>query len=110
MAGIENDQNIVMIENIKNPKLRNRVQGQDSFVSAGDNKLVSPMYSSFSIDSSQFSVEQTAQYLEFINETTARLQKFSQNPQTVSEQCDILVIQKNHVYWKNEPFALEDDL
>ena len=110
MAGIENNQNVVMIENVKTSKFRNRVQGQDAFVSAGDNKLVSSMYSFSNIDLSQFSVEQTVQYLEFINETTARLQKFSQNPQTVSEQCDILVIQKNRIYWKNEPFAFEDDL
>lgn len=110
MAGIENNQNVVMIENVKTSKFRNRVQGQDAFISAGDNKLVSSMYSFSNIDLSQFSVEQTVQYLEFINETTARLQKFSQNPQTVSEQCDILVIQKSRVYWKNEPFALEDDL
>ncbi len=110
MAGIENNQNVVMIENVKISKLQNRVQGQDAFVSAGDNKLVSSMYNSFSIDLSQFSIEQTAQYLEFINETTARLQRFSPNHQTVSEQCDILVIQNNRTYWKNEPFALEDDL
>lgn len=110
MAGIENNQNVVMIENVKTSKFRNRVQGQDAFISAGDNKLVSSMYSFSSIDLSQFSVEQTVQYLEFINETTARLQKFSQNPQTVSEQCDILVIQKNRIYWKNEPFDFEDDL
>lgn len=110
MAGIENNQNVVMIENVKTSKFRNRVQGQDAFVSGGDNKLVSSMYSFSNINLSQFSVEQTVQYLEFINETTARLQKFSQNPQTVSEQCDILVIQKNRVYWKNKPFAFEDDL
>lgn len=94
MAGIENNQNVVMIENVKTSKFRNRVQDQDAFISAGDNKLVSSMYSFSNIDLSKFSVEQTVQYLEFINEITARLQKFSQNPQTVSEQCDILVIQK----------------
>lgn len=110
IAGIENNQNVVMIENVKTSKFRNRVQAQEAFVSAGDNKLVSPMYSFSNIDLSQFSIEQTVQYLEFINETTARLQKFGPSPQTVSEQCDILVIQKNYVYWKNEPFALEDDL
>lgn len=110
MTGIENNQNVVMIENVKTSKFRNRVQCQDAFISAGDNKLVSSMYGFSNIDLSQFSIERMIQYLEFINETTARLQKFSQNPQTVSEQCDILVIQKNRVYWKNEPFALEDDL
>ena len=109
MTGIENNQNIVIVENIKSSKLRNRVQGQDAFISAGDNKLVFPMYNAFGIDLNTYNIERMAQYLEFINETTARLQKFSQNPQTVSEQCDILVIQKNRVYWKNEPFALEDD-
>lgn len=110
MTGIENNQNIVIVENIKSSKLRNRVQGQDAFISAGDNKLVFPMYNSFDIDLNTYNIERMIQYLEFINETTARLQKFSQNPQTVSEQCDILVIQKNRVYWKNKPFAFEDDL
>lgn len=109
ITGIENNQNIVIVENIKNSKLRNRVQGQDAFISAGDNKLVFPMCNSFDIDLNTYNIERMVQYLEFINETTARLQKFSQNPQTVSEQCDILVIQKSRVYWKNEPFVLEDD-
>ena len=110
IAGIENNQNVVMVENIKNPKFRNRVQDQDAFISAGNNNLVSPMYNSFGIDLNTYNIERMVQYLEFINETTARLQKFNPNHQTVSEQCDILVIQKNCFYWKNEPFALEDDL
>lgn len=110
MAGIENNQNVVMIENVKISKFRNRVQDQFAFVSAGDNKLVFPMYNSFKIDPNTYDIERMVRYLEFINETTARLQKFSPNPQTVSEQCDILVIQKSRVYWKNEPFSFEDNL
>lgn len=52
---------------------------------------------------SAYRLQDAVNLLKYVNEVTARLQQFQEVLQTVSEECDILILYKNHEHlWLNK--------
>lgn len=59
---------------------------------AGESGALSSMLHAFRADYGKFPLQESADYLRFLNRATADLLHFSENSDTVSPGCDVLVI------------------
>jgi hypothetical protein len=74
----------------------------------GDNSIATMLmaHQSDSPHCLHFSLQEGINYLRFINETTSKLQYYNGELQSVSKECDVLVIDSNGARWVTSPEEL----
>ncbi len=74
----------------------------------GDNKIALELMSQQQINSNclLFSLQEGVNYLRFINATASKLQYYNGWLQSISESCDVLVINETHAQWIKSPEIL----
>ncbi len=74
----------------------------------GDNSIATMLmaHQSDSPHCLHFSLQEGINYLRFINETTSKLQYYNGELQSVSKECDVLVIDSDGVRWVTSPEEL----
>lgn len=73
---------------------------------SGESKIVIKLTDMFPVDRNAFPLQESINYLRFLTRSVAGLQHYAQINQTVSEDCDILVLRNSGAQWITSPEIL----
>lgn len=76
------------------------------FIFSGESDLAKKIAEMLPVNQNRFPVQESINYLRFINSTVAGMLHYAQRNQTVSEECDVLVITADGSRWITEPCNL----
>lgn len=75
--------------------------GNPPFVFSGENDLAKTVVEAVPTDRATFPVVDMISYVRFVTATVSEIQRFGQVPQTVSRDCDVLILTPDGAYWDN---------
>lgn len=75
-------------------------------VYSGESDLAKKLIDMFVVDRNAFPLQESINYLRFLNRSVAGLQHYAQIKQTVSEECNVLVLQSSGAQWITAPEEL----
>lgn len=106
-AGIDNGQQVILSMNIKDEysTAQTNTFGYGAYF-RGDDKELKELLGLFPIDVSYYPMQESVEYIKFLNRTIAGLQKYSKHLQSISEECDVLIIDKYGTRWETPPKQL----
>lgn len=73
---------------------------------SGESEIVIKLMDMLPVDRNAFPLQESINYLRFLTRSVAGLQHYAQISQTVSEDCDILVIRDSGAQWITSPDTL----
>lgn len=99
MSGYKFDKCFVL--SIETSQLQIRKLGTGTVAFAGECDMLYSLLNDpkYKYDYEKFNLQDAIDFLTLLNRTVANFQHFQQQPQTVSEDCDVLVIKKTSSYY-----------
>jgi len=73
---------------------------------SGESEILIKLTDMFPVERNAFPLQESINYLRFLTRSVAGVQHYAQINQTVSEECDILVIQDIGAQWITSPETL----
>lgn len=106
-AGIDNGQQAILSMDIKDeyPTAQTNTFGYGAYY-RGDDKELKNLLGLFPIDVDYYPMQESVDYIKFLNRTIAGLQRYSKHLQSISEECDVLIIDKYGTRWETAPKQL----
>lgn len=100
ICGYQNNHRIIASTNTLKPSIT-LFTSEASLTYSGENQFVDLLINSpiIPFEYSKFTMQDSVDFLCFLNETVANLMHFGQYSPTVSKECDILAIYPNKSYW-----------
>ncbi|WKY45976.1 hypothetical protein Q5O14_07740 [Eubacteriaceae bacterium ES2] len=71
----------------------------NTLIYSGDSDILSTLINNFKYDYQKFNLADAYSFITLLNKTTASFQHFQQRAQTVSEDCDVLLITPKSTKW-----------
>ncbi|MEZ3443615.1 MAG: hypothetical protein K1W30_00490 [Lachnospiraceae bacterium] len=101
LCGYYHGDRVVITTNTQSPEITNIID--DGILYSGENDFVSMLIKTdiIKFNYGNFTLQDAANFLRFLNTTVAGLMKFGECLPTVSESCDILAILPDNAYWLN---------
>ncbi len=107
IAGIENGKrHVFVLDSISNIIKEDTDALGNGYTYLGESKLASEIVNMVKHDHANLPLQDTINYLRFVNSTIAKIQYYGKINQTVSENCNILVIRNDGTTWVNSPDIL----
>lgn len=99
-CGYHNDSQFVLTTNTMNPEVTDSTE-KHCLIYSGESILLDHLINSdlIAFDYSKFTMQDSVDFLRFLNETVSGLMYFGQILPTVSKECDILAIYPNETRW-----------
>lgn len=99
-CGYYNNKKFILNTNTKNPHV-NSTDKQHGLTYSGETKFLECITKSDTVafEFIKFTIQDAVNFLRFLNETVANMMYYGQYLQTVSKECDILVIQPSNTHW-----------
>ena len=108
IAGIEDSKrHIYSMNSIANTIIENTDANGLGYTYLGEPKLASEIIDMVKHDRNNLPLQDIINYLRFVNYTIAKIQYYGTTNQTVSEDCNILVIRNDTTTWQNSPYILQ---
>lgn len=106
-AAIQNGKNIILFTKVSDAELTNCVDEKECGMACIGEVDPASKIASIYVDAwRQFSLQDSIEYVRFLTRTVADLMKYSLIAQTVSEECDILIITDAGARWITSPLTL----
>lgn len=106
-ASVSCDHNTVISTTLKSDGITEHTDKDGTCLSfSGESDTVIKLTDMFPVDRNAFPLQESINYLRFLTRSVAGIQHYAQINQTVSEECDILVLQMSGAQWITSPERL----
>lgn len=106
-AAIANNHRCVFSTSLISDELTDHISTDESCLSfSGESGTIRKLTDMFPVNFSAFPLQESINYLRFLTRSVAGLQHYAQMNQTVSEDCDVLVIRDSGTQWITSPDIL----
>lgn len=105
-AAICDEKNRVLSSSLTTDEITEHTKDEKCLAFSGESDTVIKLTDMFPVDRNAFPLQESIDYLRFLTRSVAGLQHYAQMNQTVSEACDVLVIQSSGTEWITSPEVL----